>query len=206
MKNSNKYMAVGLISLLVLGVFCVTGCRQKQEEPQNQEPEQQAAYSPPELPVMSIDEILSSARSWGPAYQDWVGKDAPDFTLKGLDGMTYTLSDFRGKNVVIVFWATWCGPCKMEIPHLVALRNVMSADELQILAISNEEYRHLADFVGKSKINYPVLLDRENKLPEPYNTVRSIPTNFFVDPQGKIKLATAGTLSLGNLKAIIRAE
>ncbi|MCK4886959.1 MAG: TlpA family protein disulfide reductase [Planctomycetes bacterium] len=202
--KNNKYMLIGLISLLILAVFCVTGCKQKQDE-QSSKPEK-AKYIPPEVPIMSINEIIASARDWSPAYQDWVGKEAPDFTLKGIDGKNYKLSDFRGKNVVIVFWATWCGPCKIEIPHLIALRNVMSKDDLQILAITNEEYKQVRDFAAKSKMNYAVLMDRKNELPAPFDKIRSIPTSFFIDPQGKIKLATAGSLTLGTLKAIARAK
>ena len=204
MRNKNKYMLIGLISLLILAVFCVTGCKQKQDK-QSAEPEK-AKYIPPEPPIMSIDEIIASANGWSQSYNDWVGKDAPDFTLKGIDGVNYKLSDFRGKNVAIIFWATWCGPCKMEIPHLIALRNVMSKDDLQILAITNEEYTLVRDFAAKSKMNYPVLMDRKNDLPAPFNEIQSIPTSFFVDPQGKIKLATTGTLSLGTLKAIVLSK
>ncbi len=202
--KNNKYMLIGLISLLILAVFCATGCKQKQDE-QSAEPEK-AKYIPPEPPIMSIDEIIASASRWVPAYQNWVGKEAPDFSLKGIDGVNYKLSDFRGKNVAIVFWATWCGPCKMEIPHLIALRNVVSKDDLQILAITNEEYTLVRDFAAKSKMNYAVLMDKKNNLPAPFNKIQSIPTSFFIDPQGKIKLATTGSLTLGTLKAIILSK
>lgn len=200
----NKYMLIALILLLVLAIFCATGCKQKQDE-QSSKPEK-AKYIPPEVPIMSIGEIIASASRWVPAYQNWVGKEAPDFTLKGIDGKNYKLSDFRGKNVVIVFWAIWCGPCKMEIPHLIALRNVMSKDDLQILAITNEEYTQVIDFAAKSKMNYAVLINKKNDLPAPFDKIQSIPTSFFVDPQGKIKLATSGSLTLGTLKAIVRAK
>ena len=204
MQNKNKYMLIGLISLLILAVFCVTGCKQKQDK-QSADTEK-SKYIPPELPIMSIDEIIASAEGWSQSYPDWVGKEAPDFTLKGIDGVNYKLSDFRGKNVAIVFWATWCGPCKAEIPHLIALRNVMSKDDLQILAITNEEYTLVRDFAAKSKMNYAVLMDKKNDLPAPFNEIQSIPTSFFVDPQGKIKLATTGSLTLGTLKAIVLSK
>jgi len=200
-------MLTGLISLLILSVFCTTGCKQKQKEKEQHAPEpEKAAYIPPEVPIMSIDEIIASANGWTTAYQDWIGKEAPDFTLKGIDGVNYKLSDFRGKNVAIVFWATWCGPCKMEIPHLIALRNVMSKDDLQILAITKEEYTLVNDFATQSQMNYPVLLNPKNILPPPFDAISSIPTSFFIDPQGKIKLATSGSLTLGTLKAIVRAK
>lgn len=202
--KNNRYMLIGLISLLILAVFCSTGCKRKQQE-QSSEPEK-AKYMPPDVPIMTIDEIIASASGWGQSYQDWVGKEAPDFTLKSIDGKRYKLSDFRGKNVAIIFWATWCGPCKTEIPHLIALRNVMSKDNLEILAITNEEYKMVRDFAGRLKINYPILLNKKNDLPAPFDQIRSIPTSFFIDPQGKIKLATTGSLTLGTLKAIVRSK
>ena len=155
---------------------------------------------------MRLEDIILQARTWGPVYESWFGRQAPDFTLSDITGKQHKLSDYRGKNVVIVFWATWCGPCKMEIPNLIALRNTVSTDNLAILAIaSGEPAEKVINFAAANRINYTVLLDNGN-LPSPFDKINSIPSSFFVRPDGKIKLAASGLMSLGEIKAIIQAD
>jgi len=125
--------------------------------------------------------------------------------LSDLEGNKHKLSDYKGKDVLIVFWATWCGPCRMEIPHLIELRNTASKDDLAILAISNERPETVKNFVTKSKMNYTILLD-PGVLQAPYNSVRAIPSSFFIDSEGKIKLGSTGLVSLEEIKAILAAE
>ncbi len=152
-----------------------------------------------------LSDVIGAARTWGPAFQQWYGKQAPDFALTETNGKEHKLSDYRGKNVLIVFWATWCGPCKMEIPHLIELRNNIDAGELAMLAISNENPNLVKSFVTRAKMNYTVLLDK-GSLPAPYSAVSAIPSSFFIDPEGKIKLATMGLISLKEIETILEAE
>jgi peroxiredoxin len=153
----------------------------------------------------SLKDIIEGARTWGPAYTSWYGKPAPDFTLADITGKGHTLSDYRGKNVLLIFWATWCGPCLQEIPNLIELRKTVSENDFAMLAISKERLDLVKYFVERAKINYTVLID-QNNLPGPYNTINAIPSSFFIDPEGKIKLATAGLLSLKEIKAILEAK
>ncbi len=163
-------------------------------------------------PKQSLRDIVRQARTWGPAYSSWFGQKAPDFTLVDINGKLHKLSDYKGKNVIIIFWATWCAPCVKEIPHLIALRNLESEDKLAILAISyittfpRETAEKVKNFVEKNNINYTAFSARTSAMPPPYNRVSSIPCNFFIDPDGKIKLATEGLMSLGDIKAILNAE
>lgn len=120
-------------------------------------------------------------------------------------GKEHKLSDYRGKNIIIILWATWCLPCLREIPHLIELRETISEDKLAMLAVSDERPQRVKNFVPKAKINYTVLLN-QGALPGPYNTIKAIPSSFFIDPQGKIKLATMGLISLDEIKAILQAE
>jgi len=152
-----------------------------------------------------LEDIIKAAKTWGPSFQPWYGKPAPDFTLSDIEGKEHKLSDYRGKDVLIVFWATWCGPCRMEIPHLIELRNTVSKDNLAMLAISNERPDVVKKFVAQAKMNYTILLD-PGVLPAPYNSVRAIPSSFFIDSDGKIKLGSTGLVSLDEIKAIFEAE
>jgi peroxiredoxin len=118
----------------------------------------------------------------------------------------HRLSDYKGKDIIIVFWATWCIPCLQEIPHLIALRKVISEDELAILAISSEHPAQVKQFIYGSKINYTILSGYRAYMPSPFRLVEGIPTSFFVDKKGRIKLATQGVLHLGDTKLILKAK
>lgn len=158
-------------------------------------------------PKMALIDIIRTATTWQPAYTSWYGKSAPDFTLTDIAGKQHKLNNYRGKDVMLVFWATWCRPCLMEIPHLIALQNIIERDNLPIaiLAISNEPPALVKKFTAHQKINYPLLLNKAD-MPLPFNLVNAIPCSFFIDAKGKIKLATTGVLHLGTMKAILQAK
>ena len=158
-------------------------------------------------PIISLIDIIKNAKGWGPVYQQWYAKAAPDFTLTDITSKQHKLSDYRGKNVMIIFWATWCGPCIMEIPHLIELRKTIPEDKLAMLAISNENLTTLNRFAATNKkINYTVFSTATQQIPTPFDRIRAIPTSFFINPDGKIKLATEGVLSLPEIKRILQAE
>ena len=115
------------------------------------------------------------------------GENAPNFTLKNLDGKEISLSQFRGKHVLVNFWATWCGPCKIEMPSLEALYERFKDKNFALVAISNDMFgaNIVKPFVKTHKINFPVLLDQRLKVSNAFGVV-SLPTTFMIDPQGKI--------------------
>jgi peroxiredoxin len=150
--------------------------------------------------------IAENPKTWEIAFTASFGKNAPDFSVDDIKGKTHKLSDYQGRNVVVVFWATWCPACNLEIPHLIKLRKMLAEDKLAILSISNEEPEHLKHFVESKGINYTVASLGDNPLPEPFANVISIPTSFFIDPEGKIKFAAVGLVPLADAKVIMNIE
>ncbi|HEX41668.1 MAG TPA: TlpA family protein disulfide reductase [Phycisphaerales bacterium] len=156
----------------------------------------------PVMPRASLAEVIRAATTWQPAFQSFYGQPAPDFTLKDLSGSDHRLSSYLGKQVMVVFWATWCPPCKLEVPHLKQVRNEIGSDKLAILAISNEKEDVVKAFATQQGLNYTVL-PAAGELPAPFNGVTGIPSSFFIDAQGKIKLATEGMLEAKEIRSIL---
>jgi len=150
--------------------------------------------------------IAETPKTWDVAFASSFGKDVPDFSVNDITGKAHKLSDYRGRNVVVVFWATWCPACNLEIPHLIELRNMFAEDKLAILSISNEEPGHLKHFAESKSINYTVTSLGDSPLPEPFANVTSIPTTFFISPDGKIKFAAVGLVPLADAKLIMNIE
>lgn len=123
---------------------------------------------------------------------------APDFTLKDIDGKPYTLSNLRGSVVVINFWATWCAPCRVEIPDLSRIYTNYKDQDLVILGVSLDEAGtdQVRKFAANYKMTYPVLhgtrteLARVNEL---YGPITAIPTTFIIDREGYIHTAFLGS-------------
>src|ERR1700722_9794967 len=112
---------------------------------------------------------------------------APDFTLESLDGKSLTLSDLRGKAVVLNFWATWCGPCKIETPWLVEFQNQYGPEGLQIVGVEagDDSKEDIAKFVKEMGINYPILIGKE-AVGDAYGGIPALPETFFIGRDGKI--------------------
>ena len=114
-------------------------------------------------------------------------KVAPDFTLESLDGRNVRLSDLRGKAVLLNFWATWCGPCKIETPWLVELQSQYGSQGLQVVGIAMDDSgkAEIARFAREMGMNYPVLLGKE-AVGDAYGGVPALPESFFIGRDGKI--------------------
>ncbi len=208
-ERRNHWPMALIFTIMLVTVIIWAGCKKQPSEPV-EESTDELPKNDTELfvePKISLKNIIETARTWGPAsdFESWFGKPAPDFILTDITGKQHKLSDYRGKNVMIIFWTTWSGQCRMEIPHLIELRNTVEQDKLAMLAVSNESTALLKDFVTQQKINYAVFSNQEG-MPEPYSLVRFILCSFFIDPEGKIKLATIGLLPLSDMKAIIQAK
>jgi peroxiredoxin len=123
------------------------------------------------------------------AAMDWLQADDrkrehPEFTLKDLTGKTWTFADLRGKVVLVNFWATWCPPCRKEMPDLEALYERFQSQGLVILGISDEEAARVEPFIRDRKVKFPVLLDPDRKVNDLF-VVNGLPKSFVYDREGK---------------------
>jgi peroxiredoxin len=112
---------------------------------------------------------------------------APDFSLESLDGKTMKLSDLRGKAVLLNFWATWCGPCKVEMPWFVDFQNQYRAQGLQIVGVAMDDAskEDIGKFAKDMGVNYPILIGKE-AVGNQYGGVPALPETFVISRDGKI--------------------
>lgn len=127
-----------------------------------------------------------------------VGAQAPDFELKTLTGETVKLSDYKGKKVMLNFWATWCPPCKAEMPEMEKFYKQPNQD-INILAVNMDPNNDVKGFVQKDGITFPILLDSEDKVNRVYQII-SIPTTYFIDKNGVIQNKYVGAMQFDMMK------
>jgi peroxiredoxin len=136
---------------------------------------------------------------------------APAFTLQDATGKSVALADYQGKVVILDFWATWCGPCRREIPHFIELQNELGSRGLQVVGVSVDQdgWAAVKPFVESSAINYPVLMYTESV----YDTYQQllpmaerggIPFTFVIDRQGNVRERFVGYRDKGFLEAAIK--
>ncbi len=111
---------------------------------------------------------------------------AYDFNLSDINGKKVRLSDFKGKVVILDFWATWCPPCKMEIPSFIELYKQYKNDGLVVIGVAIDNEIKVKNFVKEYKVNYPILIADETTIIK-YGGIRGIPTTFIIDKNGNIK-------------------
>jgi thiol-disulfide isomerase/thioredoxin len=136
------------------------------------------------------------------------GSMAPDFALKSLpDGKTLQLSSLKGKAVLVNFWATWCEPCKAEIPWLIELQKKYGPQGLQIVGVTKEDSdeKTIANFAQKMGMNYPILVGT-TKVLDSYGGIDGLPTSFFIDRSGKVVAEVVGTRSESILEDAIKSS
>ena len=197
------------VVLFILAVFAWAGWA-------NWEYRQQAAEKL--LASAAKGELVPDASGGVPQYvSPFMGKPAPAFALQDLSGKKVSLDSFKGKAVLINFWATWCGPCKIETPWLIELRQKYAGQGFEILGISTEgddlkaddkagwakDKAAIAKFVQQEKVSYPVLVDGDS-LSQAYGGLDAMPTSFFVNRKGTVVAAQMGLTSESEIEANIK--
>ena len=117
---------------------------------------------------------------------------APDFDLKDPDGVPVRLSDFRGKPLIVNFWATWCPPCREEMPSMQRAHTAVSNEGIGLIAINvGEDADTVAQFLADARVDFPLPIDETSMVVTSY-PVRGLPTTFVVDPDGRLAYVATG--------------
>lgn len=135
------------------------------------------------------------------------GRPAPDFQLVDLEGRNVRLADLRGKAVLLNFWATWCPPCKIEMPWFVDLQKQYGPQGLQVVGVAMDEgnaHDAVAKFAKEMGLNYTVLLGND-KVADQYGGVDALPTTFYIGRDGKIVTRVFGLVSHKEIEDNVRA-
>ncbi|MGA3046387.1 MAG: TlpA family protein disulfide reductase [Terracidiphilus sp.] len=193
--------------LFILSVFAWAGWA-------NYEYRKQAAEKA--LASVAKGELIPDASGGMPQYiSPLKGKSAPAFVLEDLSGKRVSLASYKGKAVLINFWATWCAPCKIETPWIVELRNQYASQGFEVLGISADDLNRddpkelakdkteIAQSAQKLHIDYPVLIDG-GSLDKPYGGLDELPTSFFVNRDGTVVAAQIGLTSKADIEANIK--
>jgi len=133
------------------------------------------------------------------------GKPAPDFSLASLDGKTVKLSDYKGKAVLLNFWATWCEPCKIEMPWFVELQKQYGPQGLQVLGVAMDDTdpKDISDFAHKMGVNYPIAVGKE-AVGDQYGGIPYLPSTFYIDRDGKVVDRVYGLVSRSEIEDDIK--
>jgi peroxiredoxin len=133
------------------------------------------------------------------------GQPAPDFSLASLDGKTLKLSDFHGKAVLLNFWATWCEPCKIEMPWFVELQKKYEAQGFTVLGVAMDDASpsDIAEFAKKMGVNYPIVIGKET-VGDQYGGIPYLPSTFYIGRDGKVVDRVFGLVSRSEIESNIQ--
>ena len=135
------------------------------------------------------------------------GKPAPDFSLNTLDGKSLKLSDYKGKKVILNFWATWCAPCKTEMPIMEAYHKEIKNQNIVVIAVNltneDQSVKAVNQYVNKLNLTFPIPLDKKGEVSDLYQ-ILTIPTTFFIDEKGMLQQKVIGPLNEALIQQLIK--
>src|ERR1700678_4714917 len=198
----NQWVIVLVLAALVLMVWSgYANYKKRKQYAQHQA--QQGTLVPETANNQSVQQDVAADEG----LPDLRGKRAPEFSLRTVEGKKLSLSDYKGKAVLINFWGTWCAPCKIEMPWLVALRKQYAPQGFEILGVSEDDAdtprAKLAKFGQEQGLNYPLLVG-DDAVSRKYGGVEFLPPSYFVGRDGKIIAETAGLVSKDEVEASIK--
>jgi cytochrome c biogenesis protein CcmG/thiol:disulfide interchange protein DsbE len=154
--------------------------------------------------ISTLTVLLFAAAACAGAGSSQTNVTAPDFSLRDLQGRTHTLSDYEGKVLVLNFWATWCPPCRAEIPDFVEAYDELNGQGLEIVGVTVEDIsaEDLEDFAGGMKMNYTVTFGN-NEIVRAYRPGQYIPATIIIDKKGVIRHRHVGAMEKAALLKVV---
>jgi len=138
--------------------------------------------------------VLAAAPSGAADLKPWSGGPTPGLELRELDGRVHRLADYRGRVVLVNFWATWCVPCRDEMPSIQRLKEKLGGRPFEVLAVNlDEPEARVRKFLTQMKVDFTVLLDPEKKVAQAW-AARILPASFVIGPDGRIRYSLVGDL------------
>jgi thiol-disulfide isomerase/thioredoxin len=145
-------------------------------------------------PFVVLAALAFAAAAGAAELKPWTGGATPPLVLQDLNGRTHRLADYRGKVVLVNFWATWCEPCRDEMPSIERLRQSLAGKPFEVLAVNiGEPLGRIERFLEKMPLGFPVLLDRDSGAAKAWKA-RVVPATFLVGPDSRIRYVHYGEL------------
>ncbi len=151
-------------------------------------------------PPVDVNAAFNFPTGAGPLQ---VGDPAWAFALSDVDGNTVTLDELSGRPIVVNFWASWCGPCRIEFPHLQEAANQYGDDVVFLAVNQQEDIETVTDFFLELGLTLPVVLDSNAEVAQQYAVGRTLPTTFFINPEGDVAAVHRGPMTFGQIEGYI---
>lgn len=143
--------------------------------------------------LLCMGTVSPAASAPDQTLPEYSQQTAPEFTLDDIDGQTHRLSDYRGKVVILSFWATWCPPCRYEMPSMERLRKLVEGEDIEILAVNvGESEDAIFIFTADYPVEFSLLMDRDGAVIQDYPVI-GLPTTYVIGPEGRIRYRAVGS-------------